>query len=137
GQPSRIAAAGAVLASLMVCVLGNVGGFIQLIGQLGQVMLPGPLTSVPILGPIIGLLDGLVLIATGARPFVLPQDWYWSSTRMLALLDVKGGTGSINEFPYFTFLFADLHAHLIGLPFTLLAIALCVNVVKSGGLFRQ
>jgi YYY domain-containing protein len=57
---------------------------------------------------------------------------------MLALLDIKTGTGSINEFPYFTFLFADLHAHLIGLPLTLLVLALCVNILKArGSLFED
>ena len=36
---------------------------------------------------------------------------------------------TINEFPYWIYLFGDLHAHLIGLPFTLLALGLALNVL--------
>ena len=32
-------------------------------------------------------------------------------------------TGAITEFPYFTGLYADLHAHVVAWPITILAIA--------------
>ena len=35
----------------------------------------------------------------------------------------------IDEFPFFSFLLGDLHPHVLGLPFVLLAIALAVNLV--------
>ncbi|EFO81348.1 Tetratricopeptide TPR_2 repeat protein [Oscillochloris trichoides DG-6] len=43
-------------------------------------------------------------------------DWYIGPSRVIPF--------TINEFPFFAFLFADLHAHLIALPITLLVIAL-------------
>ena len=51
---------------------------------------------------------------------------FWAPTRMMPP-DPPGN--EITEFPFFTFLFADLHAHLMALPLTLLAIGLCLNTV--------
>ncbi len=129
--PDRMAIVGGVLASIMVCLLGNIGGFSQLAGEISQQSASPTQSDLPGVTSLVSFLSGVYAIVLGGRPLNIPPDWYWSSTRMLALLDIKGGTGSINEFPYFTFLFADLHAHLIGLPLTLLVLALCVNLLKS------
>lgn len=50
---------------------------------------------------------------------------FWQSSRMMAP-DPPGF--EITEFPFFTFLFADLHAHLISIPFTLLILGLGMAV---------
>ncbi len=42
-----------------------------------------------------------------------------------------GDIEPITEFPFFTVLYADLHAHLIALPLTLLALAFVVSVVLA------
>ena len=52
---------------------------------------------------------------------------FWQSSRLMP------GQISITEFPFWTFLFGDLHAHLIALPFQVLAIGLAVNLVFSAG----
>jgi len=46
---------------------------------------------------------------------------YWRSTRIVSM--VSSGL-EINEFPFFTFLFADLHAHLLSIPLILSLISL-------------
>lgn len=48
---------------------------------------------------------------------------YWGPTRIIP--------NTVNEFPYFSFIFGDLHAHVIAIPFVLLAITFILNVYLS------
>ena len=107
---------------------------------------------------IIGNLDGIVQIVQGAwRMVVDGAAWagfdFWRSSRMIPPLDsfeppalafwlpdfIPGDAGAswhITEFPFFTFLFADLHAHMMVIPFTLLALGLGLCLVaglRTGG----
>ncbi len=49
---------------------------------------------------------------------------YWTSSRAIP--------DTINEFPFFSFLQGDVHAHMISITFQLLIILLLLNVMKSG-----
>ena len=51
---------------------------------------------------------------------------FWAPTRMMPP-DPPGF--EITEFPFFTFLFGDLHAHMMAMPLALLAIALSLNAL--------
>lgn len=53
---------------------------------------------------------------------------FWASTRVIP--------NTINEFPYFSFIFGDLHSHVMSIPFQLLVLMLMLNIYKSrdGGL---
>ena len=50
--------------------------------------------------------------------------WWWTSTRVLP--------GTITEFPAFTLLLGDPHAHLLALPIDLVAVALAVATFEGG-----
>ena len=67
-------------------------------------------------------LDGGVQVLQGAAG----NFDFWAPTRMLPP-DPPGF--EITEFPFFTFLFADLHAHMLAMPLGLLAIGLSLNTV--------
>ena len=75
---------------------------------------------------------GLVLVAgnlEGARRLIADggplreYDWF-AASRVVE--------DTITEFPWFSFLLADLHAHVLALPFTLLALAFALQVVLAG-----
>ena len=80
---------------------------------------------------VVGNLDGAIQVGQGAwRVMVENAPFgsfdFWRSSRMMAP-DPPGH--EITEFPFFTFLFADLHAHLMAIPFTLLALGLALALV--------
>ena len=52
-------------------------------------------------------------------------DWYWTPSRAIS---TPAGS-EITEFPLFTFLYSDLHAHMMALPLTVLAIAWALSVL--------
>ncbi len=51
---------------------------------------------------------------------------FWSSSRIMP-------GASVNEFPFWTFLFADLHPNMLSLPVQVLAVGLSANVVLGAG----
>ncbi len=56
-----------------------------------------------------------------------PGDWYWIPSRAIP-------GDPITEFPYFTFLYGDPHAHLFALPITALVLVWLAAFVLDGGL---
>jgi YYY domain-containing protein len=59
-----------------------------------------------------------------------PHRWYWWPTRVLGESANRAG-GAINEVPLFSFLFGDLHAHVIALLPTTLFLLMLVALVKQ------
>ena len=64
---------------------------------------------------LIGMRE--VLTGRAALPARI-EWWYWNPTRLIPDRDVT----PITEFPYFTFLYADLHAHMMAFPLQLAAL---------------
>ena len=62
------------------------------------------------------------------------EEWvFWDATRLISisLSTPTNNDGTISEFPYFTFLYGDLHAHMIALPLALAALGLMVALVRT------
>ena len=74
---------------------------------------------------VAGNLDSAVRFMRGLPEPATPDffGWTWAASRAI--------TGGITEFPYFTGLYADLHAHVIAWPMTLLVIALCYSLAQQ------
>jgi YYY domain-containing protein len=61
--------------------------------------------------------------------------WWWRASRVLQDYDVlKGWREIIDEFPFFSYYLADLHPHVLAMPFVLLVIGLALNLFLSEGL---
>ncbi len=115
----RCARVAGVSAALGLVLLGNLGtarmmyeGF-QRIGAVqieeGGRELPGVLQAARGAGRYLSLQSPL--------PYGM-DSWYWDPSR--AIKPGEGEAGPITEFPFFTFLYADLHAHMLSRVLTTL-----------------
>lgn len=78
---------------------------------------------------LVQFADGLRQLLDGNKLQFRTEWWYWNATRIIPA--TAGEAGPINEMPFFTFLFGDLHAHMMGLPYTLLVLGLALNMVRA------
>jgi len=104
----------ALLAPLFVVLIGNLDGFAQVARNLANL-------SSSSFQSAFGLVQTLVQAGYGVRAVLagqqtLPSYDFWGPSRVIP--------ATINEFPYWSFLFADLHPHLIGIPLAALFLAL-------------
>lgn len=59
--------------------------------------------------------------------------WWWRASRVVSDYDLRGHFQEIiDEFPFFSFLHADLHPHVLAIPFNLLAVAVALNLFLGG-----
>ena len=59
--------------------------------------------------------------------------WWWRASRVVNDINLAGGEVEvIDEFPFFSFLLADNHPHLLALPFALLVLAFSLHVLHGG-----
>ena len=116
-------------AAIAVLVLGNLGSIDLLLvsyAKLGAEGAYNPETG--FLTQWAWMLRGFIMSLSG-QPFQIGRgDWYWNPTR---IIPAPGETGPISEFPLFTFTYADLHAHMIALPVTVLGLAWSLSAILS------
>jgi YYY domain-containing protein len=118
-----------LVTAIILAVLGNLGT-IRLIGT-GFYRLAS--TGIDIEQAYFGqkissIIQGFAQFLQGSPMPFYPGDWYWFPSRVIP-------GEPITEFPYFTFLYADLHPHLIALPITVLAISWSLSVVLNKARF--
>ena len=80
------------------------------------------------LAALIGNFDGFLQVkdwlGAALQHLALPAFDYWRSSRIIPF--------TINEFPFWSFLFADLHPHVINMPVTIFMLALISAMLISG-----
>ena len=92
-----------------------------------RAMVPAGLAALFVV--VIGNLGELAVLVDRTRGEIPIDWWYWNASRVISHPIEE--PGPINEFPAFTYLFADLHAHAMALPFTATALGLALAYVPA------
>ena len=116
-------------ASLMTVLLGNLGTVRMLFQGFQRMAAPGGMIDdVNVVQRWLWAFKGLYYSLTGGSLPFGRGDWYWFPSRVIP---APGDVEPITEFPFFTFLYSDLHAHMIVLPLALLALLWALSLIKS------
>jgi YYY domain-containing protein len=115
----------ALLAPLFVAVIGNLDGFAQIVRKLIDLSQSDFQSAIPGVATLVHAVSGFwLLLTTDAR---LPAYDFWGPSRVIGS-EIQA---TINEFPYWSFTFADLHPHMIGIPFSVLFLGLVLTVLLN------
>jgi len=116
-------------AAVMVVLIGNLGTVRFLFQTFQRMAAPGGMiTDANFIQRWIWAIKGFVMSFGATALPVGRGDWYWFPSRVIP---APGDVEPINEFPLFTFLYSDLHAHMIVLPITMFILAWTVSFLKS------
>jgi YYY domain-containing protein len=117
----------ALLGPLMVGIMGNLEGILELLRALRA--LPARFW---------GWLDIVDINALPLETLWPPSTWrgwwWWRASRVINDRDLTGlsiGLQPIDEFPMFSFLLGDMHPHVLALPFALLMLGLALNLLAQ------
>ncbi|MBV5331445.1 hypothetical protein JZU69_03410 [bacterium] len=126
-QPSALISG--LAASTFAILLGNLGTIQMMFRALQRMAAPGG--SVPadaaFLQSWTWAFKGFLLLFNGIMLPIGRGEWYWNPSRVIP----PGPGNEITEFPLFTLLYSDLHAHMLVMPLTLFIIAWAVSFIKS------
>ena len=114
----------ALAAPVLIILVGNLEGVLEFVMVQGW----GPSGFWEWVG-IKGLEGGA---SSGQGFFPTETWWWWRATRVIDTL--SGGQSldyTITEFPFFSFILGDLHAHVVAMPFVILGLFLCLNLLLS------
>ncbi len=137
-RPNRttIGAGGPVFVGLMAIFLVLIAGNLRAVDYLHrnfETVSPWH-SDLPIIGPVVVIFGGFwetIFGDASFRDLVYTYDW-WGPSRSLSIIPTpENGVTPITEFPFWTFLFADMHAHLMAIPFALTAIGVSLGVVLN------
>jgi len=130
GAPRRLAA---LLGPVFVLISGNLGGVFDVMHSLQLFwtrLADGTMVS-RFWGWI--NLEDLAVPPTGAPVFPPDRFWFWwQASRVVNDIDLAGRhVEVIDEFPFFSFLLADNHPHVLTLPFAILALMVALQVFTT------
>jgi uncharacterized membrane protein len=117
-MPARRPVVAAALSVFLALLMGNLQGFWQVVQNLADLGRASHEAS-----PLAFLFHVLLGIGRVMPGSSLPGYDYWAASRVIPY--------TINEFPFWTFLFADMHPHLIAMPLGMLVAGLALGWLLS------
>jgi YYY domain-containing protein len=133
-RPRSTAHGLALLAPLFLLLVSNFAALLEVLHRLGLFWTKD--AAGQYVSPFWKWLDMKELSSAPATPFQFMPDrylWWWRASRVIQDYDMKGNPLEvIDEFPFFSFLLGDLHPHVLAIPFSLLAIAVALNLFLGG-----
>jgi len=131
-----------LVAPFFILLMGNMTGFLEMLHSRAIFW------SVDQDGNLVSSFWKWLEINELNHPPALPFDWvpdrlggtwWWRASRVLQDYTLTGQPREIiDEFPFFSFLLADLHPHVLAIPFVILSIYICVYVfVFNPGYIRN
>ncbi len=119
----------AISSALGMAILGNLGTVRMILVGYQKLAAPGgSIDGTSLLSRFIWTFEGFFQAIKGMNlPYSL-GDWYWIPSRAIpAPNDVE----PITEFPFFTVLYGDPHAHLFALPIALLSLSIALAILLN------
>lgn len=107
-----------ILTIVFICILGNSFGFLQLLVFINPGLTDTLADNLMLQYPLTCCWNPSMPLSKLLQSFPI-----WSSTRIIP--------DTINEFPYATFIFGDLHPHYMGFPFQVFILILFLNIFYS------
>ena len=105
-----------LLCAFLLLILGNLGTVRMIFQGFQRLASAGiPIETADIFHKLIWTIEGIGKFVNGQQFNYYPGDWYWIPSRTIP-------GEAITEFPFFTFLYADPHAHLFALAITILTL---------------
>lgn len=111
-------------------LIGNLGTIQLIFRSLQKMVVSNEMvdaTNVLIITRWSWAFQGLAKLFQGQKLPIGIGDYYWAPSRVMPVGDL-----AITEFPLFTFLYSDLHAHMVALPITLFIILWVVLLLRTG-----
>lgn len=140
GEPAlrtlnRRAVAAGIAAAALAVMLGNLAEVGVLLNAWYRAGSEAIDTGIAALNTLVRTLDGGIQVLGGQPAPIYTGDWFWTASR--AINANPGEVQPITEFPFFTFLYGDLHAHMISLPLTILALGWAVSLALQADWGKQ
>ncbi len=122
-------------AAFGVALLGNLGTVRMIFQGYQRLVAPGGvIEGANLLTRWTWALRGFARVIAGADLPYAVGDWYWIPSRAIPAL---GDVEPITEFPFFTVLYGDPHAHLFAIPIALLALSFALSFALGRSQWRK